>query len=419
MKFIHAADIHLDSPLFGLASYPDAPVESLRTATRDAFTNLVNEAIEGDVDFVIIAGDLYDGTWKDYNTGHFFCREMGRLNKAHIPVYLLFGNHDAESEMTKRLSLPPNVHTFETRKPTTFLIDDLKVALHGRSFKDAATTENLAVNYPDPVAGWINIGVLHTALEGNTEHANYAPCSLAELSAKGYDYWALGHVHEYAILQKAPSWIVFPGNIQGRHIRETGPRGAVLVTADDTGILSVDRLLVDVLRWHRVNVDASSAKTLADVVALTGREFERLMADNVEGKPLSARVTIVGRCAAHGELFGAETHLRAEILEQAASAGLNKLWVEKVRVETTPAADYGEIKARADAIADLQTLLEEASNDDALLRNIAEELQQLVGKAPFELTEAVPDFKSIRSGDIAQIVKSVSPGLIAHLAKAS
>jgi DNA repair exonuclease SbcCD nuclease subunit len=419
MKFIHAADIHLDSPLSGLASYPDAPVESLRTATRDAFTNLVNEAIEGDVDFVIIAGDLYDGTWKDYNTGHFFCREMGRLNKAHIPVYLLFGNHDAESEMTKRLSLPANVHTFETRKPITFLIEDLKVALHGRSFKDAATTENLAVNYPDPVAGWINIGVLHTALEGNTEHSNYAPCSLAELSAKGYDYWALGHVHEYAILQKAPSWIVFPGNIQGRHIRETGPRGAVLVNADDTGILSVDRLLVDVLRWHRVNVDASSAKTLADVVALTGREFERLMADNVEGKPLSARVTIVGRCAAHGELFGAETHLRAEILEQAASAGLNKLWVEKVRVETTPAADYGEIKARADAIADLQTLLEEASNDDALLRNIAEELQQLVGKAPFELTEAVPDFKSIRSGDIAQIVKSVSPGLIAHLAKAS
>lgn len=418
MKFIHAADIHLDSPLFGLASYPDAPVESLRTATRDAFTNLVNEAIEGDVDFVIIAGDLYDGTWKDYNTGHFFCREMGRLNKAHIPVYLLFGNHDAESEMTKRLSLPPNVHTFETRKPTTFLIDDLKVALHGRSFKDAATTENLAVNYPDPVAGWINIGVLHTALEGNTEHANYAPCSLTELTAKGYDYWALGHVHEHAILQRTPSWIVFPGNIQGRHIRETGPRGAVLVTADDTGILSVDRLLVDVLRWHRVNVDASSAKTLADVVALTGREFERLMADNVEGKPLSARVTIVGKSAAHGELFGAEAHLRAEILGQAASAGVNKLWVEKVRVETTPTADHAEIKARADAIADLQTLLEEAPNDAALLRDLAEELQQLVGKAPFELTEAVPEFKSIRSGDIAQIVKGVSPGLIAHLAKA-
>lgn len=418
MKFIHTADIHLDSPLFGLASYPDAPVEMLRTATRDAFTNLVNEAIEEGVDFVIIAGDLYDGTWKDYNTGYFFCREMGRLNKENIPVYLLLGNHDAESEMTRKLALPPNVHTFDTRKPVTFLIQDLKVALHGRSFKDAATTENLAVNYPDPVVGWVNIGVLHTALEGNTEHANYAPCSLAELTAKGYDYWALGHVHEHAILQRTPCWVVFPGNLQGRHIREAGPRGAVLVSADETGILAVDRLLVDVLRWHRVNVDASEAKTLADVVALIGGEFERLLAGNFEGKPLSVRVTIVGKSAAHGELFGAEAHLRAEILGQAASAGHNKLWVEKVRVETQPTADRAQITARADAIADLQALLEDAPNDMALLRGLSEELLQLVGKAPFELTEAVPEFKSIRSGDIAQIVKGVSPGLIAHLAKA-
>ena len=418
MKFIHTADIHLDSPLSGLACYADAPVELLRTATRDAFTNLVNAAIEDDVDFMIIAGDLYDGTWKDYNTGYFFCREMGRLNKAGIPVYLLFGNHDAESEMTKRLTLPPNVHVFETRKAHTFLIEDLKVALHGRSFRDAATTENLAVNYPQKVAGWINIGVLHTALEGNTEHATYAPCSLAELSAKGYDYWALGHVHEHAIVQKEPSWVVFPGNLQGRHIRETGPRGAVVVHADETGILSVDRLLVDVLRWHRVVVDASGANTLADVVALVGREFERLVAADTENKTMSARVTVVGKTVAHGELFGMEAHLRAEILGQAASVGVNTLWVEKVRVETTPAADPGEISARADAIADLQTLLVEAPNDEALLRDIAEELRQLVDRAPFELTEAVPDFACIRSGEVAQIVKAVSPGLIAHLAKA-
>ncbi len=419
MRFIHAADIHLDSPLSGLASYADAPVELLRSATRDAFTNLVDAAIEDGVDFLIIAGDLYDGSWKDYNTGYFFCREMGRLNKAGVPVYLLFGNHDAESEMTKRLTLPANVHVFETRKAHTFLIEDLKVALHGRSFRDAATTENLAVNYPNKVPGWINIGVLHTALEGNAEHATYAPCSLAELSAKGYDYWALGHVHEHAIVQKEPSWVVFPGNLQGRHIRETGPRGAVVVHADETGILSVDRLLVDVLRWHRVVVDASGVNTLADVVALAGHEFERLVAANTGNKPMSARVTVVGKTAAHGELFGMEAHLRAEILGQAASTGLNTLWVEKVRVETTPAADPGDISARADAIADLQALLEHAPNDEALLRDIAEELQQLVGRAPFELTEAVPDFAYIRSGEVAQIVKAVTPGLIAHLANAS
>jgi len=265
MKFIHTADIHLDSPLSGLAAYKDAPADLLRTVTRDAFTRLVDEAIEEAVDFMVIAGDLYDGSWKDYNTGHFFCREMGRLNKADIPVYLLLGNHDADSEMTRKLTLPPNVHQFESRKANTFLIEDLKVALHGRSYKEAATLENLAASYPAPVAGWLNIGVLHTALEGYAAHANYAPCSLAELGAKGYDYWALGHVHEHAILQQDP-WVVFPGNLQGRHIRETGARGAMLVTADESGIHSVERLLVDVLRWHVVDVDASEANTLEEVV---------------------------------------------------------------------------------------------------------------------------------------------------------
>ena len=175
MKFMHTADIHLDSPLCGLASYQNAPVEALRAATRDAFTKLVDEAIEEQVDFVVIAGDLYDGNWKDYNTGHFFVREMGRLNKAAIPVYLLYGNHDAESEMTRRLGFPPNVHVFDARKPVTHRVEALRVALHGLSFKDAATFENLAVDYPDPIVGWLNIGVLHTALEGYAAHARYAP----------------------------------------------------------------------------------------------------------------------------------------------------------------------------------------------------------------------------------------------------
>lgn len=158
MKFIHTADIHLDSPLRGLAAYPDAPAERLRTATRDAFYNLVSRSIEEAVDFVVIAGDVYDGDWKDFNTGLFFVRQMGRLRQAGIPVYLLYGNHDAESEMTKGLELPDNVHTFSSRKAETFRIDALKVALHGRSFKAAATTDNLLPSYPEPIPGWFTSG---------------------------------------------------------------------------------------------------------------------------------------------------------------------------------------------------------------------------------------------------------------------
>lgn len=418
MKFIHAADIHLDSPLTGLSAYGDAPVDLLRTATRDAFSNLVSEAIDESVDFVVIAGDLYDGNWKDYNTGIFFSREMGRLNAAGIPVYLIYGNHDAESETTKKLSLPANVHAFGANKPQTFRIPELKVALHGQSFKHAATTHNLASGYPAPEPGWLNIGVLHTALEGYAEHPSYAPCSIAELSAKGYQYWALGHVHEFSKLASDP-WIVFPGNLQGRHIRETGPRGAVMVTADEDCILSVERIFTDVLRWHRLDVDVSSAGDLVETVRLVGQSLEKLIDETPTTKPLAVRVVLSGQSAAHGDLFGDEARLRAELLGLSASLAGDRIWIEKVRLETSPAMDAEMIRARADAIADLQVLLEAAPTDPVLLASLSEDLRTLVDRAPHELSERLPELKAIRSGELGPMVTSIIPGLVAHLVKAS
>jgi DNA repair exonuclease SbcCD nuclease subunit len=417
IKFIHTADIHLDSPLCGLASYQNAPTQTLRGASREAFTRLIDTAIDEAVDFMVIAGDLYDGNWRDYNTGHFFVREMGRLNQAGIPVFLLYGNHDAESEMTRRLTLPANVHLFDSRKPLTHKLDALRVALHGRSFKEAATMENLAAGYPAPLPGWLNIGVLHTALEGYAAHARYAPCSLAELQAKGYDYWALGHVHEYAVLSEAP-WVVFPGNLQGRHIREAGPRGAVLVTASEAGIQSVERLIVDVLRWERLEVEVSSAADLPAVIALAGQALEALLLAQTGAWPLAVRVSLVGRTPAHGALFGLESQLREEVLAQAAALGGERLWIEKLKIDTTPALDTAQITARADALADLQALLEGAPLDADFMRGLTEDLQQLTAKAPLELIEALPEFKAIRAGELAPLVAAVAPALLAQLAQA-
>jgi len=414
MKFIHTADIHLDSPLRGLASYPNAPVDALRNATREAFSRLIDAAIDEAVDFIVIAGDLYDGNWRDYNTGHFFVREMGRLHQAGIPVFLLYGNHDAESELTRRLGLPPNVQVFDSRKAVSFRIEALRVALHGRSFKEAATFDNLAAGYPEPVPGWLNIGVLHTALEGHAAHARYAPCSLAELSAKGYAYWALGHVHEHVVLQRSP-WVVFPGNLQGRSVRETGPRGAVLVHADEAGILGVERLIVDVLRWERLQVEVGEATDLAGVLRLTGQALERLLALSADSHPIALRVHLVGRCAAHGELFGLEAQLREELLAQAIALAGDRLWIEKLRLETTPWLAPAQVQGRGDALADLQTLLGQASADEAFMRSLAEDLQGLAAKAPLELNEAVPVLKSIRAGDVKALVEDVTPALIAQL----
>ena len=414
VRFLHAADVHLDSPLRGLSAYPGAPVELLRSATRTAFTGLIDTALEEEVDFVVIAGDLYDGDWKDFNTGIFFAREMGRLAQAGIPAFVLFGNHDAESEITKQLTLPENVKTFSARKPETHRLESLQVALHGRSFREAATTENLAIDYPEPLPGWLNIGVLHTALEGDAAHATYAPCSIAQLAAKGYDYWALGHVHEHRIVSKDPL-VVFPGNIQGRHARELGPRGAVLVTANENG-LAVERRILDEVRWAHVRVDAAIAKSLEDVVYATRREIEAAVARGAEGRLLAIRVTIAGRTAAHGALFGLESQLRAEILAQAAALGDEVAWIEKVRIETEPDTTPETLRARADAIADLQVMLERAQVDGVLLDDIAAELADLVTKAPKALVDTVPALDALRRGDVASIVQAVVPSLIARLA---
>lgn len=419
MKFIHAADIHLDSPLRGLAAYPDAPAERLRTATRDAFYNLVSRSIEEAVDFVVIAGDVYDGDWKDFNTGLFFVRQMGRLRQAGIPVYLLYGNHDAESEMTKGLELPDNVHTFSSRKAETFRIDALKVALHGRSFKAAATTDNLLPSYPEPIPGWFNIGVLHTALEGNSEHAKYAPCSVGELQAKGYRYWALGHVHEHWI-QQGEVTIAYSGNLQGRHIRECGPRGALLVTAEAGEITDIERLEVDVLRWHALEVDISGAETLRAAARLAGQDIERLL-DSVAGNlPMVVRVTFTGQSSAHRELLGQESQLRQEVIAQAVALDPDRIWIEKIRIASQASNDASSSMLdaeSADALMELENLAKTAVSDSDFMNSLQQDIQILLEKLPHEVLQAMPELKELRQDPASHLPGQLEQTVAVLMAK--
>ncbi len=414
VRFIHAADIHLDSPLQGLATYEGAPAAKLRTATRDAFSQLVDRAIDEAVDFVVIAGDLYDGDWRDYNTGLFFCREMGRLHEAGISVYIVYGNHDAESEITRRLPLPTNVRTFSARRAETFRIDDLGVALHGRSFKQRDTTENLVREYPPPVAGWFNIGVLHTALEGHAAHASYAPCSLEELCRRGYDYWALGHVHERRVLSEAP-WVVYPGNLQGRHIRECGPRGAYLVTQSGGG-LTVEPLILDVVRWHHLELDVSDRATVDLVVDAVAAATSRLLAAEGRARSLAVRITLRGASPVHGELFCLEHQLRAQVLAHAIGLAAETLWIERVVFDTSPWKASGAEAGRGDALDDLKVFLDQAPDDAELRDQILSTLRDLIGKAPYALLQTMPELDDIRRGDVEGVIRRVAPALLARLA---
>ena len=211
IRFLHAADPHLDSPLQGLEIHDGAPVEVLRGATRRAFENLVQLAIEERVDFLVIAGDVYDGDWKDYSTGLFFRGQMVRLRDAGIPVYLIAGNHDAASIISKKLTLPENVYVFSTRSAESKEVASHPVVIHGRGFPHRAVPENFARDYPPAISGKFNIGLLHTSLTGRPGHDTYAPCSELDLRDKGYGYWALGHIHQPEVISKDP-WIVFAGN---------------------------------------------------------------------------------------------------------------------------------------------------------------------------------------------------------------
>lgn len=376
-RFLHAADLHLGAPFKGLA-LKDADVAArFAQATRQAFSALVQRAIAEAVDFVVIAGDIYDGDWKDNSIGLFFNREMGRLAEANIPVYLLKGNHDAESVVTKSITLPDSVFSFDTRRPTSFRIEGLNVALHGQGFADRSATENLALTYPSPVAGWFNIGVLHTSLTGRPPHANYAPCSLDDLRSRGYDYWALGHVHEHEVVSAEPM-VVFPGNLQGRSIRETGPRGAVIVAVEDGGVASVERVLVDEARWALLEVDVAEAQSLADILRLL-TEALAATAQSAEGKLLAVRVRLIGSTPLRAWMVAQRATLADEI--QAACHRLHPdIWLEKLELAVTAPI----IAAAAPVLAglDLEGLLTALEADPAVLEEARAIIGEITAKLP-------------------------------------
>ena len=281
MKFIHCADVHLDTPLQGLAEYPGAPVNEIRSATRRAFEKLLDAALSEEVDFVIIAGDLYDVGLKSFESALFFNKSMLRLKEAGIDVYLIHGNHDAASKLIKHLRPPSNVHVFRSNEPHTFSIEALRVAVHGQSFATPETIEDLAAHYPPRVPDFFNIGVLHTNLSGISDHANYAPCSLETLKNKGYQYWALGHVHNRQVLCTEP-YIIYPGNIQGRHGKEQGEKSCELVTVSETGSIRTEIISTSVVPWVEVEVDASDCQNADEVYDSLRVAFGKLLAEGKE-----------------------------------------------------------------------------------------------------------------------------------------
>ncbi|HYJ10087.1 MAG TPA: DNA repair exonuclease [Polyangiaceae bacterium] len=389
MKLVHAADLHLDSALHGLSRYESAPVEEIRGATRRAFSNLVKLCLEEQAALLVISGDLFDGDWRDISTGLFFSAQLSKLCEAGVRVAWIRGNHDAVSQIRRSVRLPEPVLELRADRAETRVLEELGVAVHGRSFSRREESEDLAAGYPERVAGALNVGLLHTALEGRAGHDRYAPCRVETLVNRGYEYWALGHVHQREVVHRDP-YIVFSGNLQGRHARELGEKGATLVSFEGDRISAVEPRALDVVRWAELEVSVSAAQRLDDVLGLVQTALTR-ESEAAQGRLLAFRVRLVGATPLDALLRARRDLLSEELCSLSYAVTGAGAWLEKIVLGTRlpervqPLGDdaLGEIER---ALSDLLT----AEGGELL----GEHLAELAKKLPAEVLELVPELKS-------------------------
>jgi DNA repair exonuclease SbcCD nuclease subunit len=316
----------------------------------------------------------------------FLRKELRRLEEKGIRCVVIKGNHDAANRITSALALPANTRVIGERAPETVTFDDLpvRVAIHGQSFKPGPVPDNLAASYPAPLAGHYNIGLLHTSLAGTSDHDAYAPCTLEDLTSRGYDYWALGHIHRRAVLSRDP-YVVFPGNLQGRHARESGAKGCYAVEVDDAGrTVSAAFEALDAVRWLRADVDLTGRSDETDLVEGL-REALRQAWDEAENRAAAVRVTLSGRTPLHAAIERRPHRLRQTAIELADEIAGDDMWIEKIINQTTAPADRD---AASDDTHNLVGIMQEiAGNPDQIGPLLAKELEPLRAKLPGDLKE--------------------------------
>ena len=257
--------------------------------------------------------------------------------------------------------------------------------------------------YPAPIEGALNIGVMHTNAEGRPGHANYAPCRVDELVRKGYDYWALGHVHAHEILHTAP-WVVFPGNTQGRHIRETGPKGAVVVSVERGAVTGVRHAPLDVVRWQQLAVTLAADDGVDELYDHAREAFGRAR-DEAEGRLVAARLVVDGATRAHADVAAGRDRVVGELRARALDFG-DALWLEKVELRTRPPVALDELRGSEGFVGELLRAVDEARRDPALAAELRAQLQPLIEKLGDELPGDV---------DVAALLDEVEAHLVSAL----
>ncbi|MBD2865420.1 metallophosphoesterase family protein [Paenibacillus oceani] len=386
-RFIHAADLHLDSPFKGLSALPSAIRERIRESTFRALRHLVELAVTERADFVLIAGDVYDSADRSLKAQLRFQSAVGLLAERGIPVYVIHGNHDPDDGNGASLRWPDTVRFFSSgEQADAFVVRDRSGAdlacVHGWSYPTSAVTDNPLARFGAPKPGLFNIGLLHANVDGDAGHDNYAPCSVKELQRTGFDYWALGHIHTRAVLSENPA-IVYPGNIQGRSVRETGPRGCCIVDVSESGSTAISFRPLDAVRWHTAAVSIEGLSTEQELRDRLEEEL-RLCEERSGGRPAIVRFRLNGRGPLHktlrkpGPLLELTEEFRELERRRAESSEPDSpfVWIESVDVATASELDPKEAANRNGFIGDMLQLSAGLAGDGDSLRSLIEEALQ-------------------------------------------
>jgi len=386
LRFLHAADLHLDSPFVGLrASAPESVRDRLMSATFEAYDALVALAIEERVDAVLIAGDVYDAADRSLRAQLAFVRGLERLSAAGIRSFVCHGNHDPLDGWDARLPLPPLAHRFgkEVEAVPLDLQGPSRATVYGVSYPTRKVLTNLVPRFSRNDDSTFAIGLLHANVGANPGHEPYSPCTIDDLTRTGMDYWALGHVHTRATLRASNPTVVYPGNTQGRQPNETGPRGAVLVDVDPAGGCTVGFRPLDAVRWEQFDLPLDGAEDLSQVLQLAHRRIGEAL-DAADGRSLVFRLNLTGRSSLHDDLErGAtladlEADLNAEWASQQPFA-----WCERVTHRVRPEFDRDAALEAGDFLAELLAgvdALREAPDALAELRSALDPFYARAGK---------------------------------------
>jgi len=397
-RFIHTADVHLDSPLRSLALKEPEAAGLVANATRQSFSKTVDICIEEKADAFLIAGDLYDGELRSMKTAAFFAGEMRRLAASGVKVYMVRGNHDAESVVTKHLDLPDNVYVF-SKNGEAVRVDGKDVVLHGMSFAKPAAPQSLLPHYSPAVSGSINIGLLHTSLAGSSEHDVYAPCSLQDLLNQGYDYWALGHIHKREVHATTPSTVVMPGIPQGRHINEAGPKSITYVTIDANQHVQIEERHTNLVQFERINVDLSGVEKWRGVVERAEEQIGSIF-DKAQAGHVIARIHLTGTTTLAMQLRRDADVLAEELREAGRRSG--STFIEKVVNETASKAG-GTRSSSAEPITELRQLLQNEGMDRS---NVLERTQELLDELKKKLPPQLRDRFEAQQDDSGSLIEN-------------